>query len=81
MVWEANTGLITNNAKNKNAYYFIEAMFLKKVSKGDWSKISILWLCVPLYDLLGLISPFTFRANTILQVLWDKTLDWDTPVP
>jgi hypothetical protein len=30
---------------------------------------------------LGLISPFTFRTNTILQVLWDKTLDWDTPVP
>ena len=30
---------------------------------------------------MGLISPFTFRTNTILQVLWDKTLDWDTPVP
>jgi hypothetical protein len=30
MVWEAKTGLITNNAKNKNAYYFIEAMISKK---------------------------------------------------
>jgi len=26
MVWDANTDLITNNAKKKNAYYFIEAI-------------------------------------------------------
>ncbi len=38
MVWDANTDLITYNAKYKNADKFIEAMSLKKVSKGDWSK-------------------------------------------
>ena len=30
---------------------------------------------------LGLISPFTIRARTILQALWGENLDWDTPVP
>ena len=33
MVWEAKTGLITNNAKNKNAYYFIEAIISKNSLK------------------------------------------------
>ncbi len=33
------------------------------------------------YDPLGLISPFTVRARTILQTLWGENLDWDTPVP
>jgi hypothetical protein len=38
MVWDANTDLISYNAKYKNADQFIEAMSLKKVSKGDWTK-------------------------------------------
>ncbi len=38
MVWDANTNLITCNAKYKNADQFIEAMSLKKVSKRDWTK-------------------------------------------
>ena len=34
-----------------------------------------------MYDPLGLISPFTIRARTILQALCGENLDWDTPVP
>ncbi len=34
-----------------------------------------------MYDPLGLISPFTIRARTILQALWGENLDWDTSVP
>ncbi len=81
MVWDANTDLITYNAKYKNADQFIEAMSLKKVSKGDWTKRLILRLSATVYDPLGLISPFTIRARTILQALWGENLDWDTPVP
>ena len=81
MVWDANTDLITYNAKYKNADQFIEAMSLKKVSKGDWTKRLILRLSATVYDPLGLISPFTIRARTILQALWGENLEWDTPVP
>ena len=56
-------------------------MSLKKVSKGDWTKRLILRLSATVYDPLGLISPFTIRAITILQALWGENLDWDTPVP
>jgi len=38
MVWDANTELMPYNAKYKQAEQFIEAMSLKKVSLGDWSK-------------------------------------------
>jgi hypothetical protein len=38
MVWDANTDLISYNAKYKNADQFIEAMSLMKVSKGNWTK-------------------------------------------
>jgi hypothetical protein len=70
MVWDANTDLITNNAKYKNADQFIEAMSLKKVSKGDCTKRLILRLSATMYNPLGLISPFTIRARAILQSLW-----------
>ena len=55
MVWDANTDLITYNAKYKNADQFIEAMSLKKVSKGDWTKRLILRLSATVYDPLGLV--------------------------
>jgi len=73
MVWDAKTNLITYNAKYKNADQFIEAINLKKVSKGDWTKRLNLRLCATVHDPLGLISPFTNRARTILQSLWGKT--------
>ncbi len=41
----------------------------------------ILRLSATVYDPLGLISPFTIRARTILQALWGENLDWDTPDP
>ncbi len=71
----------STSPKYKNADQFIEAMSLKKVSKGDWTKRLILRLSATVYDPLGLISPFTIRARTILQALWGENLDWETPVP
>jgi hypothetical protein len=53
----------------------------RKVSKSEWTKRLILRLSVTVYDPLGLISPFTVRARTILQTLWGEDLDWDTPIP
>ena len=81
MVWDANTDLITYNAKYKNADQLIKAMSFKKASKGDWTKKLILQLSATVYDPLGLISPFTIRARTILQSLWGENFDWDTPFP
>ncbi len=34
-----------------------------------------------MYNPLGLISPYTIRARTILQALWGENWDWVTPVP
>jgi hypothetical protein len=61
MVWDDNTVLITYYAKYKNEDEFIEAMSLKKVSKGGWTKRLILGLSATVYDPLGLISRFTIR--------------------
>jgi hypothetical protein len=81
MVWDANTDLISYNAKYENADQYIEAMSLKKFSTGDWNKRLILQLSATVFDPLGLISPFIIRARTIHQALWGEHLDWDTPVP
>ncbi|XP_060588234.1 uncharacterized protein LOC132743696 [Ruditapes philippinarum] len=34
-----------------------------------------------LYDPLGLLSPVTVRAKLLVQDLWKKKFDWDTPLP
>jgi hypothetical protein len=82
MVWDENTDLLTYNAKYKSTIEFINAVNLhRKVSKSEWTKIFILRLSGTVYDPLGLISPFTVRARTILKTLWGENLDWDTPVP
>jgi Pao retrotransposon peptidase len=56
-------------------------MSSKRVSKGNWTKGLILQLSATMYNPLGSIYPFTIWARTILQSLWGKNLDWDTPVP
>jgi len=35
------------------------------------------------YDPLGLIGPFTIRANILMRYLWacEPNLDWDDPIP
>ncbi len=82
MVWDANTNLLTYNTKYKSMIKFINAVNIhRKVSKSEWTKRLILRLNATVYDPLGLISPFTVRARTILQTLWGENLDWDTPVP
>jgi len=75
MVWDANTDLISYNAKYENADQYIEAMSLKKFSTGDWNKRLILQLSATVFDPLGLISPFIIRARTIHQDLWGEHLD------
>jgi hypothetical protein len=81
MVWDANTDLLTYNAKYKSTIKFINAVNLhKKVSKSKWTKRLILRLSATVYDPLGLMPTFTVRARTILQTLWGENLDWDRPV-
>jgi hypothetical protein len=82
MVWDVNTDLLTYNAKYKSTIKFISAVNIhKKVYKSQWTKRLILRLSATVYNPLGLISPFTVRARTMLQTLWGENLDRDTPVP
>jgi hypothetical protein len=49
----------------------------------NWTKRLILKASASIYDLLGLITPFTIQSKVLLQRLWaqkDK-YDWDTQLP
>jgi hypothetical protein len=46
MVWEANTNLLTYNAKYKSTIKFINAVNLhRKFSKSEWTKINFKVKC------------------------------------
>ena len=60
MVWDANTDLLTYNAKYRSMIEFINAVNLhRKASKSEWTKRLILRLSATVYDPLGVISVFT----------------------
>ena len=46
-----------------------------------WSKRLILRFSATCYDPPGFISPFTVRARSILQRLWNIKLEWDDAIP
>ena len=65
MVWDANSDLLTYNAKYKSTIEFINESSVnlhRKVSKSEWTKRLILRLSATVYNPLGQISPFTVRA-------------------
>ncbi|XP_060597510.1 uncharacterized protein LOC132751365 [Ruditapes philippinarum] len=51
------------------------------VNSERTTKRSILKQTSKLYDPLGLLSPVTVRAKLLVQDLWKKKFDWDTPLP
>lgn len=47
----------------------------------ETTKRTILQQTSRVYDPLGMLTPVTVRAKIIIQDLWKKKLDWDTPLP
>lgn len=54
---------------------------LKFVSSAPISKRNVLQGTARLFDPLGFINPFTFRARSIFQGLWKDKVSWDEDVP
>ena len=79
MHWDADQDIIRYISKFKN----VEAFFthLKITKSPVWTKRLILKLSATVYDPLGLISPYTVKARSILQELWKCDLTWDQPIP
>ena len=79
MEWDADTDLLRFHAKFQN----VEDFFLSlKITKNPvWTKRLILKLSATVYDPLGLISPYTVKARSILQELWKIELGWDDAIP
>ncbi|KRX12510.1 Transposon Tf2-6 polyprotein, partial [Trichinella nelsoni] len=45
------------------------------------TKRGLLSVIMKIFDPLGYLSPFLVKAKRMLQVLWRKGVDWDTPLP
>ena len=45
------------------------------------TKRAVLEQVLKIYDLLGLVSPFTQLAKICLREIWSRKLDWNTPLP
>ena len=75
MKWEAQTKHFTYDVKFKTVEEW------KKVCGVTvWTKRAILKTTASTYDPLGLICPIVMFPRTIIQELWSKKLDWDTPL-
>ncbi|KRZ46855.1 hypothetical protein T02_16283, partial [Trichinella nativa] len=53
------------------------------VAKPDqqMTKRGMLSVVMKIFDPLGYLSPFLVKAKRMLQTLWRKGIDWDTPLP
>ena len=75
MVWDAESDNLTFKTK------YTSFQEWKKACKIEiWTKRAILKTTASTYDPLGLLSPIIMYPRTIIQQLWAKELDWDTPV-
>ncbi|KRZ07030.1 hypothetical protein T11_11806 [Trichinella zimbabwensis] len=45
------------------------------------TKRGMLSVIMKIFDPLGYLSPFLVKAKRMLQALWRKGIDWDTPLP
>ncbi|KRX33666.1 hypothetical protein T05_16002, partial [Trichinella murrelli] len=45
------------------------------------TKRRMLSVVMKIFDPLGYLSPFLVKAKRMLQTLWRKGIDWDTPLP
>ncbi|XP_064485938.1 uncharacterized protein LOC135398466 [Ornithodoros turicata] len=51
------------------------------VATSPVTKRNILQGTARLFDLLGFLNPFTFRARSMFQDLWKKKVGWDEDIP
>jgi hypothetical protein len=79
MHWDAEKDIIRYVSKFKDVEAFFKHLNITK--NPVWTKRLILKLSATVYDPLGLISPYTVKARTILQELWKCDLTWDQPIP
>lgn len=79
MSWDADTDLIRYISKFKSVEEFFKSINLAKFPV--WTKRKILQLSATVFDPLGLISPYTVKARSILQELWKVSVDWDDKIP
>lgn len=58
---------------------------MKSIFKNEDSsrstKKSVLRIISRIYDVLGILSPFTIRARILIQKIWKRNVDWDTRLP
>ncbi|GFS47309.1 uncharacterized protein NPIL_667391, partial [Nephila pilipes] len=69
--WNSHEDYLTTDTKS----------LLEFVSLDKNTKRFILQAVGKIFDLLGLISPFTVRMKCLLQDLWKEEIQWDDPLP
>ena len=74
MTWEAMIDTLKYVSKFANVQEFFDHLNIKK--NLVWTKRLILKLSATVYDPLGLISPYTVKARSILQELWKVDIGW-----
>ncbi len=79
MSWDAMIDSLKYVSKFSNVEEFFEHIEIKK--NPVWTKRLILKLSATVYDPLGLISPYTVKARSILQELWKVDIGWDQQIP
>ncbi len=79
MSWDADNDLIRYISKFKNFQEFFKILEIDE--NPVWTKRLILQLSATVFDPLGLISPYTVKARSILQELWKVEVGWDDKIP
>jgi hypothetical protein len=79
MSWQAMIDSLKYLSKFANVEEFFDHINVKK--NPVWTKQLILKLSATVYDPLGLISPYTMKALSILQKLWKVDIGWDQQIP
>ncbi|GBN07483.1 hypothetical protein AVEN_161192-1 [Araneus ventricosus] len=54
---------------------------LKFLEQGKNTKRFVLHAAGIIFDLLGLVSPFTVRLKCLFQELWQRKIPWDDEIP
>ena len=80
MKWDYQKDNIVYDIKNQHTQPY--SFSINNATTESISKRQILATVNGIYDPLGLISPFTVRAKTLMRKLWThKTIDWDDAIP